>query len=48
MPELLHEELTYEIRGAILEVSKIYGKGFKEGIYQTALAEEFTLRKIKF
>ncbi len=48
MPELLHATLTYKIRGVILEVAKQYGKGFKEAIYQKALAEEFTSANITF
>jgi GxxExxY protein len=46
--ELLHEELSYKIRGAILKVSQKYGKGFKESIYQNALAEEFVILGLKF
>ena len=40
--DLLYEELSYKVRGAVMEVSKKYGKGLKEIIYQKALAEEFT------
>ncbi len=46
--KLLHEELSYKVRGAILEVSKKYGKGLKESIYENALDEEFTKRGLKF
>jgi GxxExxY protein len=46
--ELLHEDLSYKIRGAILNVSKKYGKGFKELIYQKALAKEFTRMGLNF
>ncbi len=46
--ELLHEDLTYQIRSAIFEIANKYGKGFKESIYQAALAEEFAKRSIPF
>lgn len=46
--ELLHEDLTFQIRGAIFEVANKYGKGFKESIYQAALAEEFARRNIPY
>ena len=45
--ELLHKDLSYNVRGAILSVSKKYGKGLKESVYQNALAEEFALEKFK-
>ena len=47
-PELIHEDLTYKIRGAIFNVANKYGKGLKEQIYQRALAEEFSKSSIKF
>ncbi len=43
---LLHKELSYEIRGAAIEVKKNYGPGHKEVLYQRALAEELSLREI--
>ena len=46
--DLLYEELSYKVRGAVMEVSKKYGKGLKEIIYQKALAEEFTKNNILF
>ena len=46
--DLLHADLTFNIRGAIFEVANKYGKGFKEIIYQAALVEEFTKRNIPF
>ncbi len=46
--ELLYKDLTYRIRGVIMEVSNKYGKGFKELIYQNALAEQFDLMEIKY
>lgn len=45
---LLYKELSYEIRGAAIEVKKNYGAGHKEVLYQRALAEEFSLRGIKY
>lgn len=45
---LLYPELSYQIQGAIFAVANKYGKGFKESIYQKALVEEFTKRKIPF
>ena len=46
--KLLHEDLTYQIRGAIYTVSNEYGKGLKEQIYQKALAEELERRNLLF
>ena len=43
--ELLYEDLTYKIRGAVFNVKKQLGLGHKENIYQKALQEEF--KKIK-
>lgn len=48
LAELLHKELSYEIRGAAIEVRKNYGLGHKEVLYQRAFAEELSLRKIKY
>ena len=45
---LLYPELSYEVQGAVYAVANNYGVGFKEKIYQNALAEEFAKRKIKF
>lgn len=39
--DLLYEDLTYKIRGAIFDVHKALGSGHKESIYHKALAEEF-------
>jgi len=45
---LLHKELSYEIRGVAIEVKKNYGPGHKEVLYQRALAEELNLREINY
>lgn len=46
--DLLYPELSYKVQGAIFEVANKYGSGFKEGIYQKALAEELTSAGIPF
>jgi GxxExxY protein len=46
--DLLHRELSYKVRGAIMNVANKYGKGLKEEIYQKALAEEFATLGVKF
>jgi len=45
---LLYKELSYEIRGAAIEVKKNYGAGHKEVLYQRAFAEELGLRGINY
>jgi GxxExxY protein len=45
---LLYEELSYQIRGAAIEVRKNYGLGHKERLYQRAFDEELTLRGIQY
>ena len=46
--DLLHSELSFKLRGAIMTVSNKYGKGLKESIYQNALAEELTKLGLNF
>jgi GxxExxY protein len=46
--DLLHKELSYEVRGAAIEVKKNYGAGHKEVLYQRAFAEELALRGVKY
>ena len=46
--ELLYEEITSKIRGAIFNVKKELGLGHKEAIYQKALAEEFKKNGLAF
>jgi GxxExxY protein len=45
---LLYEGLSYQIRGAAIEIRKQFGCGHKEVLYQRAFAEELDLRKIKY
>ncbi len=37
MADLIYEDLTYKIRGALFEVYKEKGCGFVEGVYQECL-----------
>ena len=46
--DLIYEDETYAIRGAIYEVYKSLGTGYLEEVYQNALEEELTLRHIPF
>ncbi|MFH1427489.1 MAG: GxxExxY protein [Patescibacteria group bacterium] len=48
MLQLLEKELSYTIHGCMINVSKKYGKGLKEQIYQKALAEELNMAGLKF
>jgi len=45
---LIYEEETFALRGAIFEVYKTLGCGYLEEVYQNALEEELKLRKIPF
>ncbi|HSW47829.1 MAG TPA: GxxExxY protein [Candidatus Saccharimonadales bacterium] len=46
--DLLYEELTYKVRGAIFKVYNTLGFGHKEGIYCKALALELKKEEINF
>lgn len=46
--KLLHEDLTYKIRGAVFEVRKKLGSGHKESVYHNALKLEFEKRHLPF
>ena len=38
--ELMYEDETYAIKGAVFEVYKTLGAGFLEAVYQESLEEE--------
>ena len=46
--DLVHEEETFRIRGALIEVSNAMGHGFLEAVYQECVALEFVARDIAF
>lgn len=46
--KVIYKELSYEIVGAVFEVFKELGYGFKERYYEEAIAKEFSNKKIKF
>ena len=46
--DLIYEEETYAIRGAIYEVYKNLGAGFLEAVYQEALEMELSAKGIPF
>jgi GxxExxY protein len=46
--DLLHEEETFAIQGAVFEVNRHMGAGFLEAVYQECLAMEFKARAIPF
>lgn len=46
--KLLYEKLSYDIRGALIEVRKTFGSGHKEIVYGNAIAEELESRGITF
>lgn len=45
---LLCEQQTFQIRGAVFEVSRTIGRGFLEAVYQERLGLEFQMRSIPF
>ena len=48
MAELIYEEESYRIRGAIFEVYREMGCGFLEGVYQECLEKELGRQGIPF
>jgi GxxExxY protein len=48
MGKVIYKELSYEVVGAIFEVFKELGYGFKERYYEEAIAREFKNRGINF
>ena len=46
--DLLYEEETYRLRGAVFEVYREMGCGFLEAVYQECLAKELRLQNIPF
>ena len=44
----LYTDLTYKIRGAFYEIYNTLGPGFKEIVYQKALAKELKIRGLNF
>ena len=48
MSNLIYEDLTYQIRGALFEVYKEKGAGFLEDVYQECLKIEFEMQEISF
>lgn len=48
MPDLLYKEEVYAIQGAIFEVHRTMGNGWREEVYQQALEIELKERGIPF
>jgi GxxExxY protein len=48
MADLIYEDITYQIRGALFEVYKEKGCGFVEGVYQECLEIELEMQGIPF
>ena len=48
MNNLLYEDETFAIRGAVFEVYSVMGCGFLEAVYQECLERELKLRNIPF
>lgn len=48
MEKVIYKKLSYEIVGAVFEVFRELGYGYKERYYEDAIAKEFIRRNIKF
>jgi GxxExxY protein len=48
MVELLYKDEVYTIIGAAIEVHRVLGSGFLEGVYQEALEIELSTRQVLF
>ena len=48
MSNYIYQDESFAIRGAIFEVYETLGSGYLEEVYQNALEEELTTRKIPF
>ncbi len=46
--KVVYKELSYEVMGAIFEVFRELGYGYKERYYEDAITKEFSNRKINF
>ena len=46
--ELIYQEETFAIRGAVFEVYREMGSGFLEAVYQECLEKEFRRQNIPF
>jgi GxxExxY protein len=46
--DFIYEELSNKLIGAAIEVHKVLGMGFLEGVYQESLEYELFLRQIPF
>ena len=47
IPEEYYQDLSYEVRGATMEVYNILGPGLLESVYEKALIHELSLRGIR-
>lgn len=47
MPRLVHEQISFIVRGAVFAVYKTLGCSFKESIYHNALIDELIKRNLK-
>ena len=48
MEDILYKDEVYAIQGAVFEVYKVLGNGYREEVYQQCLEREFSVRNIPF